>query len=207
LAILFEKGVRYSTVIDCGCADGHFYLQHFVLGYFVGAMPVNIDANSFYEPSLKATKDLLGGHYEIAAVTDHIGEIELTLGAHPYWSSLQKSGDHYWLTMNALHEGTKKVPATTIDALVAKLALRPPFLIKLDVQGGETAVLKGARETLIHTDVIVCESDLVEFRAIDRIFDAAGFNLFDVTELQSMRDRSLGWFHPIYLNRRLEHVR
>jgi len=29
LAGLFQKGVRYSTVIDVGCADGHFYV-HFL---------------------------------------------------------------------------------------------------------------------------------------------------------------------------------
>ena len=29
---LFQKGIRYSTVIDVGCADGHFYVQHFGLG-------------------------------------------------------------------------------------------------------------------------------------------------------------------------------
>ncbi|WP_245287761.1 hypothetical protein [Bradyrhizobium sp. URHA0013] len=25
---LFAKGVRYGTVIDLGCADGHFVLNH-----------------------------------------------------------------------------------------------------------------------------------------------------------------------------------
>ena len=28
LKLLAAKGLRYRTVIDLGCADGHFFLQH-----------------------------------------------------------------------------------------------------------------------------------------------------------------------------------
>ncbi len=31
---LFAKGVRYSTVIDLGCADGHFFLNSYLQGLF-----------------------------------------------------------------------------------------------------------------------------------------------------------------------------
>ena len=37
LEALFEKGVRYSTVIDLGCADGSFFLRYFCSGLFAGA--------------------------------------------------------------------------------------------------------------------------------------------------------------------------
>ncbi len=88
LKLLAAKGLRYGTVIDLGCADGHFFVQHHGLGPFAGAVPVNVDANAIYESSLKAIRDTLGGRYVIAAVTDHVGEVELTIGSHPYWSSL-----------------------------------------------------------------------------------------------------------------------
>ena len=88
LRLLAAKGLRYRTVIDLGCADGHFFLHHFSLGLLSEATPVNVDANSIYEDSLKAIRDKLGGHYLIAAATDHVGEVELTLGTHSYWSSL-----------------------------------------------------------------------------------------------------------------------
>ena len=60
---LAAKGVRYSTVIDVGCADGQFFLDH--MKWFPGAVPLNIDANALYEPSLKAIKDVVGGDYRI----------------------------------------------------------------------------------------------------------------------------------------------
>src|SRR5262249_36096195 len=84
LAGLFQKGVRYSTVIDVGCADGHFYLHHYGLGLFPGSTVLNIDPNAIYENSLKSIKDVMGGHYAIAAASDSEGEVELTISTHPY---------------------------------------------------------------------------------------------------------------------------
>jgi FkbM family methyltransferase len=207
LKLLAGKGLRYRTVIDLGCADGHFFVQHYGLGMFAGAVPVNVDANPVYESSLKAIRDTLGGHYVIAAASDRGGEIELTLGSHPYWSSLLNESDPYWQRMNRLHTGTLKVPAVTVDSLVGQFALQPPFLIKLDIQGAELAVLKGARETLRETDVIICEIDLVEFHRLDRVMTKEGFSLFDITELRRLADQSLSWFYPIYLNLRQDHIR
>ena len=207
LKLLAAKGLRYRTVIDLGCADAHFFVQHYALGMFAGAVPVNVDANSIYEPSLKAIRDTLGGHYVIAAASDRGGEIELTLGSHPYWSSLLKECDPYWQRMNKLHRGTLKVPAVTVDSLVHQFALQPPFLIKLDIQGAELAVLKGARETLKKTDVIICEIDLADFHHLDLVMREEKFSLFDMTELRRLADQSLSWFYPIYLSQRRDNIR
>src|SRR5215472_13146601 len=86
LGILAQKGVRYSTVIDLGCADGFFYLQHFDMGLLPGSIVVNVDANAMYEPSLREIREVLGGHYAIAAISDSDGEVELRTGSHPYWA-------------------------------------------------------------------------------------------------------------------------
>src|SRR5262245_13181573 len=96
LKLLAAKGLRYRTVIDLGCADGHFFVQHLAFGFFAGAVPVNVDANPIYEQSLKAIRDTVGGSYVIAAMSDHVGEVELTFGSHPYWSSLLAESDPYW---------------------------------------------------------------------------------------------------------------
>jgi len=58
LGILAHKGVRYSTVIDLGCADGNFYLQHFDRP---GSIVVNVEANAMYEPSLREIRQVLEG--------------------------------------------------------------------------------------------------------------------------------------------------
>jgi FkbM family methyltransferase len=207
LRLLAAKGLRYATVMDLGCADGHFFLMHLKDGFFSGAVPVNIDANPFYEESLKAIREVVGGSYVIGAVSDHVGEVEMTMASHPYWSSLLGESDPYWERMNQLHAGKVRVDAVTIDWLRERLGLKPPFLLKLDVQGSEIAVLNGARETLKETDVVVCEIDLADFPALDRMMDETGFSLFDMTELRRMTDGSLSWFYPVYLNRRRDGIR
>jgi FkbM family methyltransferase len=208
LRILFEKGVRYSTVIDVGCADGHFFLNHFTQGYFAGAMPLNIDANTLYEGSLRDIQSVVGGHYKIAAITDHEGEIELTTSEHPYWASLRPQGDLYWQRINKL-SGTDKraVAATTLDTLVGQLSLQPPFLLKLDVQGAEVPALRGASRILQNTHVVICEADLDDFQDINSSLVDSGFFLYDAIGLQRTPDGTLGWFYPIYVNQVLDFVR
>ena len=203
---LFNKGVRYSTVIDVGCADGHFILNLLSLGLIPGATPVNIDANSLYENSLKAIAEAIGGHYRISAITDREGSVEITTGAHPYWGSIRPEHDLYWQRLNRL-SGTKvTAPATTLDNLSKQLDLKPPFLLKLDVQGAEEKVLAGGSEILEKTHVVICEADVDDFQTINRILTEKKFVLYDATELHRLSDGTLGWFYPVYVNKALDFV-
>ncbi len=207
LHLLFDKGLRYSTVIDLGCADGHFFLELYCRGIFAGARGVNIDANPLYETSLRAIKEATGAHYVIAAASDSDGEAEMVNAAHPYWASLRPEGDVYWEQMNGLSAGKVRVPTIALDTLRKQLDLSPPFLLKLDVQGGEAAALRGARQMLTETEIVMCETDLRDLPGIHRILEDAGFDLFDLTEVNRFEDGSLGWFYPVYLNRRHAGVR
>jgi FkbM family methyltransferase len=202
---LFNKGVRYSTVIDVGCADGHFFLKH--MRFFAGAVPLNIDVNGLYEESLRAIKEVVGGDYRITAITDHTGEIEITESVHPYWSSIRPAGDPYWARVNNLIKAPGKTSATTLDTLAAQLALIPPFLLKLDVQGAEQDVLAGARNVLASTHAVICEADIDDFHDINRTLLEAGFVLYDITELSRIQDGALGWFYPVYVSKRLDDLR
>ena len=207
LAGLFQKGVRYSTVIDVGCADGHFYVHHYQLGLLPGSTVLNIDPNPIYEGSLKSIKDVMGGHYAIAAASDSEGEVELIMSTHPYWSSLRPHDDPYWERINCMNQGTSKVRAVTLDGLAARLGLGGPYLLKLDVQGAEAQVLRGARQVLAETHVVICEADVDDFEAINRTLVEAEFGLFDLTQPNWLADRSLGWFYPIYLHRSLDRLK
>src|SRR5713101_3262197 len=207
LAVLFDKGVRYSTMIDVGCADGTFFLLHRHFGIFAGVTPVNIEANPIYEESLRAIKDCAGGHYVIGAASDADGEAEMTLGVHPYWSSLRDKDDLYWKQIHNLSQGASKVRTFTIDGLAEQLRLEPPYLIKLDVQGAEAQVLRGARRVLEQTDVVICEADMSDFQTLNSLLVDAGLELFDLTQLQRIGDCTLGWFYPVYLSRRLASIK
>jgi len=207
LAILFNRGVRYGTVIDLGCADGHFCLQHFALGLFPGSTCVNVDANAVYEPSLREIREVLGGHYVIAAVSDHDGEIALNAGSHPYWGSAAPPEHTYWAGAINLPGETVRVRALTLDTLVRELALRPPFLLKIDLQCGELAALRGGEKTLAETDVVICETAVEEFPAVCEFLVGHDLALLDLTELGRHADGMLYQFYPVFLNRRLDHIK
>lgn len=206
LLALAQKGVRFATVFDLGCADGHFFVDHFLQGLFQEAVPVNIDANAIYENSLRQVKETFGGDYRIAAASDIAGEIELTTSIHPYWSSLRPGNDLYWERINKLSSGKQRVPAIRVDDLAAELDIKPPFLMKLDVQGAEVQALRGARKTLAETSVVICEADIADFQAINGELVDAGFDLFDITVMHRLADQNLAWFYPVYLNKRLSHL-
>jgi hypothetical protein len=95
----------------------------------------------------------------------------------------------------------------TLDGLAAELGLSGPYLIKLDAQGAEVQVLRGGREVLAQTNVIICEADMDDFQAINKTLVDAGFGLFDLTQPNWLADRSLGWFYPVYLHRSLDHLK
>ena len=87
--------------------------------------------------------------------------------------------------------------------LARELSLVPPYLLKLDVQGAEEVVLRGAREVLQNCEAVISEADIEDFQKLNRMLADAGFFLYDITQLQRVGDGTLGWFYPIYLNNRL----
>jgi FkbM family methyltransferase len=204
LSLLFNRGIRYSTVIDVGCADGYFFLALWKTGIIPGAVPLNIDPNPLYEDSLKAIKAIAGGDYRISAITDHEGEIEFTTSVHPYWSSMRPEHDLYWERVNNLSSTKTVVSATTLDIVCKKS--KPPFLLKLDVQGAEQQVLRGATDMLRDTYVVIPEVDIADFREIDDILREHNFVLYDVTMLSRAADGALVWFYPVYTNLALENI-
>jgi FkbM family methyltransferase len=207
LAILFQKGVRFATVIDLGCADGSFYLEAFKIGLLPGSICVNVDANAMYEPSLREIQQVLGGHYLIAGVSDRDGDIELQTGSHPYWASLLPADHSYWAGSHNRPGTTIKVRGLTLDTLVQELALKPPFLLKLDLQGGELAALRGGEKMLAETDAVICETAPDEFPSVCEFLTSRNLGLFDLTQISRLSDGTVCEFYPAFLNRRLDHIK
>lgn len=71
-----------------------------------------------------------------------------------------------------------KVPVKKLDDLIYKNNLEAPFFIKIDVEGSEIDVLKGATETLKKTEAIIAEAWVVpRIKGTPKISDLVSFML------------------------------
>lgn len=86
------------------------------------------------------------------AVSDHTGRGRLQVVDDQSWSKLEEYGPHPFT------EEVIEVELVAIDDLLAAGELRPPTVVKIDVEGAELAVLQGMRATIAqHQPAIICE--------------------------------------------------
>ncbi len=203
VAELMRRGLRIATAIDVGCADGDFLLFLKTAGILGGAACFNIEANRLYEESLRTIESVTGTGYHIGPLASKAGPVTITRGAHPYWNSMRSRREPYWKGTGIAAQGSHKANATTLDRLVRERKLAGPFLIKFDVQAGESEVLKGARGTLKQTAAIVVEMHRDDLRSVDQLLEKAGFELFDIAEVGRNTAGNLAWLYGLYLERSL----
>lgn len=89
-----------------------------------------------------------------AAVSDRDGRATLVVTGHPGGASLSEADANVDAT------GTVTVTTVRLDTLVESGAIRPPDVVKVDVEGVEPEVVEGLRATLLtHRPTVVCELD------------------------------------------------
>ena len=181
-----KLGFSPATVIDVGAASGTFSNQcHQV---FPKATYLLIEPlQEFLSPLKRLLKTIPQAHCEHAAASSYEGSMRLNVHHDLVGSSLY----------NEVEEGTdingtpREVRMVTIDGMVARRQARPPYLIKIDVQGAELDVLRGAENTLKHTEYILLEVSLFQFFKNGPSFSDVvaymkdkGFVPYDLYELQ-----------------------
>ena len=181
-----KLGFSPATVIDVGAASGTFSNQcHQV---FPKATYLLIEPlQEFLSPLKRLLKTIPQAHCENAAASSYEGSIRLNVHHDLVGSSLY----------NEVEEGTdingtpREVRTVTIDGMVARRQARPPYLIKIDVQGAELDVLRGAENALKHTEYILLEVSLFQFFKNGPSFSdvvaymkGKGFVPYDLYELQ-----------------------
>jgi FkbM family methyltransferase len=86
------------------------------------------------------------------AVSASSGRGRLQVVDDQSWSKLEDYGEHPYT------ERVIEVDLVSIDELLAAGELRPPTLVKIDVEGAELAVIEGMRATIeTHRPAIICE--------------------------------------------------
>ncbi|MET0342847.1 MAG: FkbM family methyltransferase [Polyangiales bacterium] len=150
-----QLGLAPATVIDVGVADGTPALYE----TFPDARLLLLEPLVEYRDALeRIVRAHPGASYELAAASASRGSV--TLNVHPdlFGSSLYLERED-----SDVNGVPRTVPTVTVDDACAARGLKGPYLIKVDVQGAELDVLRGATRTLRETALVLLEVSLLEF--------------------------------------------
>jgi|GEM_PF-672811 len=154
---------RITTLLDCGSNSGQYVEELKKAGWSgkVFSFEPLSDAYGRLRAKAQATTDWQTYHF---ALGDENGESTIQIAGNSYSSSLlQFSTDFKELRPDASPVGSETVTIRRLDDVVREegLTFEGPVMLKLDVQGFELSVLRGAGETLKQVSVLQCELALI----------------------------------------------
>jgi FkbM family methyltransferase len=149
---VLSRGMNIDTVYDVGAYVGEFSLnlRREVLpqaNYYL------FEANQEYLNNLLG----LGMSFYIKVLSDGREYVDFYKGLN--------TGDSYYKETTSVYEDklATRLPATTLDKMIEEKNLPIPQLLKLDTQGSELDILKGATKVIGKTELIYCECPIIEY--------------------------------------------
>jgi FkbM family methyltransferase len=81
---------------------------------------------------------------------------------------------------------------TTIDSIMSKRGVKPPQIMKMDIQGAEFRALHGAKQTLKSVEILIAEVALhqynpgaASFTDMNVYLESQGFKFYDIADFRS----------------------
>ena len=181
---LKNNGFTPRTVLDIGAHSGLW--SRMVKTVYPEANIFMVEANKQHTKSLKSTKN----RFEIALLGDRRREsVDYFTAAegNNTGNSIYKEQTNYFKDDNCL---VKKLPMFTLDFIVEKNNLSGIDFLKLDVQGAEVDILKGATNTIKDVEFILLELQILEYNAgapgftqVNEYMESIGYTINDLYEV------------------------
>jgi FkbM family methyltransferase len=190
------RKTKVNTIIDIGASNGCWSAT--AKKYFPTAFYHLIEANLYHAKSLEKLKEKWSNYnYTLAAAGDIVGEIYFN-GSDPFGglaSYTQSDGANL------------KIPVVTIDSIVEKHKLAPPYLLKLDTHGFEIPIFEGANKTLKNTNLIIVETynfdinpQSLRFPQMCQFLEKKDFRCIDICDpLFRNQDKALWQFDLFFI--------
>ncbi len=186
-------GFHPKTVIDVGAADG----THDLHTAFPDAQFVLIEPLAEFEPALRKLASQYNASVHMAAAGSQAGEAELAVSTDLFGSSL----DHEVAEASSV----RSVSVATLDDLIGETNAHGPMLVKVDVQGHEIDVLRGAAQSVANFEVIILET--TTFRVCDHdlysmvtFMKGLGYSVYDILDgLLRPYDNALGQIDLVFV--------
>ncbi len=204
-----SKGHPVSTIFDVGAHYGVVtgklrkkFPQATVYSFEpLPASFVQLSAAHSHDRQVKCFPLALGEQVGVSQL--HVNRSSATSSLLPTVQDVSK-----WVPMNLIETvETAEVNVTTIDAFCELDRVRHIDILKIDAQGGDLAVLRGASEMLTARRVrlILVEVNVVKmydgqagFHEISSYLSGFGFRLFDLFALSHSENGQLKWADAIY---------
>lgn len=170
LCRLQKMGLRPASVIDIGANIGQFSISAAKLFPECKVWSFEPVPKSF-EMLERNTKGMRNIYLRRIAIGDSNEERIMTINSHSHSSSLLPLGKaHIQAFPWAREEDDAKVEVKTLDYIASSLELASPVLLKIDVQGYEGHVLRGANSTLQKVDWVVLEASFLPLYVGEKTF-------------------------------------
>ena len=187
LHLLHERGFRPTGILDIGAYHGEFAAM--ARQFWPDTAVLMVEPQLQKRDLLAAVAEQLGGEAEVC--TTLLGDAERAACAfHQLNTPFGSTGSSLYQEASDHPRETLLLPMTTVDTLLAGRT-GPGFdLWKIDVQGAELDVLRGAKRALAGVEALFVELSLhVVNHGAPRIaeviaeFDRLGFALFELLQL------------------------
>lgn len=194
---LKEMGVPVGTVIDVGILTSTYDLIH-----AYGDKPhILIEPIVEFEDRIRATYDREKVKYELIKVAASDRNGEATMRTNSVRDGVEIT--HARMTDSKdIPGGYRTVPMRTLDSLIAERSPEKPYLLKIDVDGAELEILKGAESILPDCSVICIETGITNIFERCEAIRRQGFQLFDLVDICYYNNR-LVQMDAIFLNHRI----
>lgn len=155
---LTKQQLQPKTIIDVGANVGQFSVASVNLFEDVQVYAFEPVPESFEKLHKHVSKLNNVRAYALALGEDE-GNIGFHVNTHSHSSSILALSTHHLTAFpGAKEDKVISVPITTLDSISNDFKLVSPVLLKLDVQGYEANVLKGAVEILKKVDYVLLET-------------------------------------------------
>lgn len=188
LKIIESRGI--NLIFDVGANSGQFALSVFEDGYQGKIISFEPTSNIYKKLMINAEKFYNWRIHERVAVGDVCGKIDINVaGNSALSSSVLKMGKvHEESAPDSKFIDIEEVKLVTVDSIFEDYFTKSDkCLLKIDVQGYEEQVLKGALKSIKEIDAVKLECSLVSLYDDDKtyehyfqFFERNGFILFDI---------------------------
>ena len=179
--LLKRLGFRPQHIVDVGANHGHW--TRAAVRYFPLAKYTLIEPQDFLKDKIR---DLTAKHnirWISVGCSDAAGDLPFAVAEH----------DHSSTFLTDTQKASITLPVKTLDSLVTQADM-----IKIDAEGYDLKVLRGAQRLFGKTDVFLVEAMVLghyqnTVHAVTGFMTEAGYSLFDITDINRSHKTGAFW--------------